>query len=206
MDLKVKKFRIRPRLATVSRILKGLMSVKQLPQDVELMLPDEAQTFTAKIGPAAFYPTWSRDEVPAAFKETLSGAGLQKAVSVSCLVATAGAVPEEMLSELLMNGETVKAQMITALAEEAADQSLNFLFRLLADDAKTDDCELSEPILVATDSLLADALELLEGEREGVTIDQAAHLTPRFTRVAIVAWLPIAKRRKQAPPPKKKSV
>jgi hypothetical protein len=110
-----------------------------------------------------------------------------------------------MLAEPLMNGETVKAQLVTALAEEAADLAMNFGYKLLADDAKTDDCELTEPLAILSEPLLSETLELLQAEQEGIVVDQASHLTPRFTRVALVAWTPIAKRKRQPAPPKKRS-
>lgn len=206
MDLKVKKFRIRPRTPTVARILKSLLGVKQLPADVEAILPDEIQRFTARVAPVAFYQTWSRDDVPVQFRPALQAAGLDKSVSISAIVATAGAVPEEMISEFLLNGETMRSQIMTALGEEAADLAVNFLFRLLVDDAKADDCELAEPLPVFSEPLLTETLSLLQAEQEGILVDQASHLTPRFTRIALAAWLPIAKRKRQASPPKKKSV
>lgn len=182
------------------------MGVKQLPHDVEAILPDAVQAFTAKINPAGFYQTWAREEVPSQFRETIHAAGLHKAVSISCLIATAGAYPEEHLSQLLMNGETAKAQIATALSEEAAELSLNFLYKLLGDDAKSDDCEVAEPVAISTDPLLSETLQLMQADQEGIFVDQASHLTPRFTRIALVAWIPISKRKKQALPPKKKSV
>ena len=52
---------------------------------------------------------------------------------------------------------------------------------------------------------LSDILRDLEAEQEGVSLDAASHLTPRFTRVALAAWIPISKRKRVAPPLKKKS-
>ncbi len=203
--MKVKKFRIRSRISTVARILKAIMGVKQLPVDLEASLPMESEEFLKHAVPAAFYTTWSRDEVPAAFAPALQAAGLSKAIAVSALVATIGSEAEEYLSEMLMNGETQRSQVVTALSEDAADVSLQFLFRLLADDAKTDDCELADPILVGEPGLQSETLTLLEAQQEGVTIDQAGHLSPRFTRVALMAWWPVAKKKRNPIPAKKRS-
>jgi hypothetical protein len=203
--LKVKKFRIRPRLPTAARILKSILSVKQLSPEIEESLVKESQDFGKNILPVAFYHTWAREEVPAPFKETLKSAGLDKAIAVSALASTVGSMVEEYLSELLMNGESVRSQIVTALAEDAADLSFQFLFKLLVDDAKNDDCEIAEPLPLPNDDLLTETLALLEADQEGIHLDQASHLTPRFTRVALAAWLPLAKKKRPTLQPKKKS-
>lgn len=204
--MKVKKFRIRPRLSSVARILKAILGVRQLPAGVEESLPAESEEFLKHVVPAAFYITWSHDDVPAAFRPILQEAGLSKAIAVSALVATTGSEPEDFLSELLMNGETQRSQIVTAFAEDAADASLHFLLRLLADDAKGDDCELADPIIPVEDTfLLSETLNMLEAQQEDVLLDAAQHLSPRFTRVALVAWWPVSKKKRSPLPAKKKS-
>ena len=203
--MKIKKFRIRPRIPTVGKILKSLLSVKQLPSDVEEKLTAEAAGFSQQLIPIAFYHTWSKNDIPAAFLALLKAAGHQRAIALTALVATIGSEPEEMIAQFLMNGETQKSQIWTALCEDAADVSFQFLSRLLADEAEQDDCEISEPISVIENEHLSDILRDLEAEQEGVSLDAASHLTPRFTRVALAAWIPISKRKRVAPPLKKKS-
>ena len=203
--MKIKKFRIRPRLSSVGRILKSIMGVKHLPPEVEASLPGEIEDFLPRTMPTAFYQTWAREDMPAAFAETLKHAEASKAVAVSALVATIGAEPEDALSEFLLNGETQRSQVSSAICEESADLCLHFLMRLLADDAQTDDCEISEPISVTDSALLGTTLKLLEAEQEGVTFDSACHLAPRFTRVALVAWWPVARKKKSSQTSKKRS-
>jgi hypothetical protein len=130
---------------------------------------------------------------------------LDKSLAVSALVATIGPEPEEYLSDVLMSGETTRSQLVTALAEESADLAFNFLCRLLVDDAKTDDCEVAPPVMITDPMALSETLALLSADQEGVQLDAASHLTPRFTRVALIAWLPINKKKRLAPSPKSKS-
>ena len=102
-----------------------------------------------------------------------------------------------------MNGESQRSQIVTAVCEESADLCLNFLSRLLTEEAEGDDCEVSDPILVEPGETLAETLMLLEADQEGVTLDTAFHLSPRFTRVALVVWWPAARKKKSAPPKKR---
>ncbi len=203
--MKVKKFRIRPRLSTVARILKSIMSVKQLPAELESTLPAEIEAFMPKMMPTAFYQTWSRDEIPSSLQDILKEIGGKKVVAVSTLVATIGDEPEDVLSTMLMNGESQRSQIATAVCEESADLCLNFLLRLLIEEAQDDDCEVSDPIIVESGALLAETLALVEAEQEGVTIDTAFHLSPRFTRVALVVWYPAARKKRAPAAPKKRS-
>ena len=155
--------------------------------------------------PAAFYDTWARDEVPPFLKEALKEGGGRKVVAVSALVATIGDEPEDALSTLLMNGETQRSQIATAVCEESADLSLQFLWRLLIEEAMDDDCEVSDPMFVESSEALAEILTILEADQEGITMDSAFHLSPRFTRVAVVVWWPIARKKKSASASKKRS-
>lgn len=202
--MKVKKFRIRSRISSVARILKVIMGVKQIPSELEETLPLESENFLRQIVPSAFYTTWAHDDVPASLRPVLQSAGLSKAVAVSALVATIGSEAEDYLTGILMNGETQRSLVVTALSEDAADASLHFLMRLLADDAQSDDCDLAEPILVSEPTLLSEVLSLLEAQQEGVQLDQIQHLTPRFTRIALMAWWPISKKKRTTLASKKK--
>lgn len=201
--MKIKKFRIRPRVASVGRILKAIMSVKSLPPEIEQSLPAEIDAFLPRMMPTAFYQTWARDEFPPFLQEIVKQAGGKKVVALSALVATIGEEPEDALSEMLMNGETQHSQVATAVCEESADLCLNFLTRLLTEEAEGDDCDVSDPILVEPGETLAETLTLLEADQEGVSLDNAFHLSPRFTRVALVVWWPAARKKKAAPQKKR---
>lgn len=203
--MKIKKFRIKPRLPVVARILKSIMGIRALPTEIETSLPDDIETFRQTVIPSGFYQTWSRDNIPAGFQGPLSVAGIKQPVAVSALVATIGQEPEEQLSTLLLNGETQKAQVTTAVCEESADLSFQFLLKLLAIDAKSDDCEIFDPIPVTDPSLIQEILTLLDSYQEGVTVDSAFHLSPRFTRVGLVAWLPLSRKKRAAVLPKKRT-
>jgi hypothetical protein len=203
--MKVKKFRIRPRLSSVARQLKSILSVKQLPLELEDSLPKESELYLKYAVPTAFYQTWNRDEMPVPFRKVFTEDVLHSSVAISVVIASIGAEPEEYLSQLLMNGETQRAQIITAFSEECVELSFQFILKLLANDAKSDDCEISDPVVITDTALLQESLNQLEASQEGITIDTAQHLTPRFTRVALVAWTPISKKKRASALPKKRA-
>lgn len=195
VDLKVKKFRIKPRLGIVARLLKSSMSMKALPPEVEELLPKESESFLTHIRPLAFYSTWSGEAVPPFVNDFFKAQGLKKPVSVSALVATIGSSVEEYLSSLLLKGETTKAAIVAALSEDTADAAFQFIFKILNDEAKNEECEVGDPLPLNDPSFLIETLNCMEAGRESVSADQAGHLTPRFTRIGLAPWWPMNKRK-----------
>lgn len=204
--MKVKKFRIKPRLGIAARNLRVKMGLKQLPQELEESLAAESESLIPQLSPIAFYQTWNGEKIPARFIEALGEQGLKNAVAVSALVASIGSAPEDQISELLMSGETVRSQVITALSDEAVIQSFNFIYKLLSDDAKSDDCQTSDPLFLEQNKeLLVETLEILDAKSENIELDSASHLNPRFTRVALVGWVPSSRKKRLVSTAKKKS-
>lgn len=202
--MKVKKFRIKPRLPVVGRMLKNFLSIKKIPAELEETLPLEIQSALSHLVPLAFYRTWTQGEIPAVLDHLLAEANQDKAIAVSVVAATIGAQYEEKIAEFLLKGETNKSHVWAAIGEESADLAYNFVSRLLIDDAKTDDCDLSDPLPFTDKDRLAEALTLLDASPEGIGLDSAGHLTPRFTRVNLVAWWPASKKKRMAALQKKK--
>lgn len=194
--MKVKKFRLKPRLPVVGKILKSLLAVKKLPAEIEESLPLEIQSLSSQLVPAAFYHTWAQGHIPTRLDQLLSDSGQEKAIAVTAVVATAGTTIEENISDLILKGESQKSQVISAIGEEAADLSFAFIHRLLQEDAKTDDCETTDPIFLSDKDVLLEILTLLDAGQDGISLDAAGHLSPRFTRVAIVAWWPVSKKKR----------
>ncbi len=188
----------------VGKILKSLLSSKKLPPDLEESLPLEIQAATAHLSPSAFYRTWTKGEIPASLDKILADFNGDKAIAVSAVAATVGSQLEEKIAELLMKGETNRAHALAAIGEESADLAFNFVFRLLTEDAKSDDCEVSDPLPCPDPVDRQEALTLLEAGQEGIGLDTAGHLTPRFTRINLVAWWPASKKKRIASASKKR--
>jgi len=174
-----------------------MMAVKQLPEEVEKALSDESQLFISHISPLAFYRTWTGSKIPDNFRSLLERSDLAKPVAVSVLVATIGPHPDEMISKMLLAGETIKTQIWTALAEDAVELALNFIFKLLCEDAEKDDCDIPDLVMAGDEPILGEALELVGAGQENVRLENS-HLIPRFTRVALAAWVPVSKKKAPA--------
>lgn len=182
----------------VGKILKNILASKKLPSEIEQTLPLEIQTVSSQLIPTAFCHTWAQGHIPARLDHALSEVGQDKAVAVTAVVATAGTTLEENISDLILKGESNKSQVISAIGEESADLSFAFIHRLLQDEAKSDDCETTDPIFLTDKDVLSEVLTLLDAGQDGISLDTAGHLCPRFTRVAIIAWWPVSKKKRAA--------
>ena len=180
----------------MGKILKSLLSSKKLPIELEESLPLEIQSATSQLSPSAFYRTWTKGEIPASLDKVLSDHDMNKAIAVSAVAATVGSPLEEKIADHLMKGETNRSHVLAAIGEESADLAFSFVFRLLTDDAKSDDCEVSDPVPCQDPSALQETLFHLEAEQEGIGLDSAGHLTPRFTRINLVAWWPASRKKR----------
>ena len=67
--MKIKKFRIKPRLPSVGKVLKGLLGVSKLTPEIETSLPLEIQDFIPHLSPAAVYQSWSQENIPPSFQD-----------------------------------------------------------------------------------------------------------------------------------------
>src|SRR5688572_25661581 len=97
LKLRIKKFRIRPRIHYVKRYLKPHLGEEANSQEMEIRLQEQNDRFIKTLTPFAFYQTWSHGEIPASISSLIQDEEAKKAVSISLLVATVGLGPEEQL-------------------------------------------------------------------------------------------------------------
>jgi hypothetical protein len=169
-----------------------------LPEGVEESLSELSGKFLATILPVAMGGTWKVDELNPFLQLWAQKLDSKDMVCLSGVAATIGTGPEEWLSESLLAGDTQASQIISAFAEESADLSLQFFARLLAEEAEDDGCELSPPIFLSEPDDLNAVFSLLDASQEGISLDSAHHIIPRFTRVALFFWTPIKKKKRHS--------
>lgn len=194
---KIKKFRVQARPASVLRGLKALMGGTQVTPELEKAVETEVERARELYSTAAVYNTFNRGEAPAwteSLWETKNDAGA-KPVAVTLYAATIGAGLEGELGGALSRGEALRSQILTSLGEESAEQAAGFVYRLLAEEAKEESCELSPRAGAMEAGQQRDILSALEADKVQIQIDSQGHLLPRFTRAGYVLWWPPAKKR-----------
>jgi len=192
---KIKKFRLHPRPSSVLRGLKALRP--DISPDLDKSIEAELLRAPALLSTAAVYDTFRQDRSPAwaaGLWETENETGA-KPIAVTFYAATVGDALEKEAARVMDAGDGLRGQILTSIGEEAADQSANFVHRLVADEAKEDSCELS-PRADAADAGLSDILSLLEADKVSIRLSEDGRLLPRFSRAGHILWWPPAKKRK----------
>jgi hypothetical protein len=189
---KIKNFRITLRSREIARWLKKERGLELTP-DLELTVDQLIKEGKDYIEPAAVYSTLTR---PVAEKTTTITFP-EKAIATSLIVVSIGSVLNGKRVEAL--SDSGRESLLSALEQEALSQSISFASRLLQDQAKEEDCELSTPEAVL-DPVMASSLASLVGvQRIGINLDATGAELPSYARAAWLFWTPIGKKGGRAP-------
>lgn len=183
---KIKKFKISLRPASVRKNFKVLAGPERLTQEAEEIISREYGRAHAWTSSAAVYHTFRRDQWPTFISIPQDSA---EPAAVTLCAATIGTDVENEI-ERAGAPDGLQALTLAALAEEAAEATMGFIYRLLSEEAKKEDCELGDRLdLPSPDSLTA-ALATLEADKIGVSLKGPGGFSPRFTRVSSILWIP----------------
>ncbi len=172
---KIKKFRVTLRPREVARWLKKEKGMEITP-DLELEI--ESQIKEARwLAPAAVYTTLTRQTA----EKTTPVSFPDQSVALSITAVSIGPVPED------------SSAMLQALVHEALSQTVQFVTRLITEQAKEEDCEMSAPESVQDPTLAATLATLVGVNRIGITVDASHPVLPSYSRVCHSFWTPVGK-------------
>jgi hypothetical protein len=197
MMKKIKKFRIQPRASFVLKGLKALASTAQVTPELEQAVESEVSRAQEHFLTAAMYKTFGLDELPewAASLAPPREKGVTP-VALTFFAATIGVGIEGELGDALSRGEGLRSQILTSLGEESAEQAVNFVQRLVAEEAKEESCELSGRTAASEMDLQRNILSALEADKIDIRMDNVGHLSPRFSRTGFFIWWPSSRQKK----------
>jgi hypothetical protein len=190
---KIKNYKINLRQACILRLLKNTTQVSQITPQLEAAVSNEASRVGAAISPAAGYVTLKRDQIPV----ELCGNVVDSWVAATLYLVTIGSKIESEIAEARTRGESILGNILHASAMEALEQSVNFVYRLLTDEARDEECELSSHAELALDETAAARFaELISPEKIGVKSFKGENRSPAYTACGIIYWMPVKKRKK----------
>jgi hypothetical protein len=184
---KIKNFRIHLRSREIARWLKANHQIATTPE-VEAAVGSAINRLKPLVQTAAIYTTLTRATAEKATPVALPG----KSVAVSVIAASIGARLGEYRAQLDTAVDAMEPLFAAAVGEEALHQSVQFALRLLQDQAKEEECEMSGPVLSEDPTLLSPLTSLLGSRRIGIEVDAAIPLSP-YARVAWSFWTPLVK-------------
>jgi len=203
---KIKNFRITLRPREMARWLKKEHGVNIAPE-VELAIEQLVKDSRRWIEPASVYTTLTR---PIAEKTTTI-AFPEMAVAVSLIAASIGPAAERERSTVSEGDQ--RGLLLAALQQEALSQTLQFAIRLIQDQAKEEECELSAPVFLQavtpaeagaqnTDALgsgfrrndgMSSLASLVGAQRIGIDLTASGPGLPGHALMAWLFWTPVGK-------------
>jgi hypothetical protein len=183
---KIKNFRITLRPRDMARWLKKERGMETTPE-LELAVEQLIKESKPWISPAAVYTTLTRQIA----EKTTSLSFPNKSIAVSVVAISIGTALHEQ--RLATPSDPIRDPLLAALEQEALAQAVQFAVRLIQDQAKEEDCEMSAPV-TAEDVQTASALATLVGiQRIGINLDAVSSELPPHARVAWLFWTPVGK-------------
>jgi hypothetical protein len=189
---KIKNFRITLRAREMARWLKrerGLETTPELDLTLEQFIKDSRRW----IEPAAVYTTLTR---PIAEKTTTIPFS-ENTVAVSLIAVSIGPAAEK--ERLSVPEGDVRESFLAALQQEALSQTLQFAARLLQDQAKEEECELSAPVPAQDAATVASLASLVGIQRIGIDLAASAPELPAHAFMAWFFWTPVGKAASRRP-------
>jgi hypothetical protein len=185
---KIKNFRITLRPREIARWLKH--QGQTVPSgDLDATAEAAAARYKTLVHPAAVYTTLTR----ATAEKTTPLALPESSVAVSIIAVNVGGELAKASAALAETVDPAERAILQAIEHEALQQSIHFAVRLLGDQAKDEECEMS-PVQAAEEPLLLVPLAALLGiERIGISLDAEHPAVPSYARLVWNFWTPLRK-------------
>src|SRR5262249_39080737 len=137
---KIKNFRINLRAREIGRLMKSQSQI-QLTPALEASIEHAINDAKRLLQPAAVYTTLTRSTAEKATPLPLT----DPAVASSAIAVTIGPALEEEIKSASDRQDTLQTSLLTALRQEALQQAVQFIVRLIEDQAKEEECDMSAP-------------------------------------------------------------
>ena len=183
---KIKNFRISPRLREIARWLKKERGTETTP-DLELTIEQVVKESKSWISPAAIYTTLTRQIA----EKTTTIPFPDKAIAVSIVAISIGPALAE--HKRVAEPDAARHSLLSAIEQEALSQTMQFAIRLVQEQAKDEDCEMSSPVSAQDPQLAVSLATLLGVHRIGLSQEAAVSELPPFARVSWLFWTPVGK-------------
>jgi len=192
---RIKNFRINLRPREIVRWLKKERGYEVTPA-LEASVEHSQADMKRFLQPSALYTTIAR----ATAEKTTPLPLPAKDVALSVVAVTLGPALEiERQAAASQADDTLREPLLSAFMQEALSQAMAFSMRLVQEQAKDEDCELSDPQPVQDSAQIAALSALLSTSRIGLEINPEAPALPPYARMAWVSWTPLRKERRAAP-------
>ena len=186
---KIKNFKINIRTREISRIIRKLLNVEDLPIEVEECVQKACFVCEKVIKPAVVYDTFSKETM--VFPIEIEAP--EKWVAMSAYVLTIGTVLEEEYNKNKELFGEYGVQIISAISADALDQSRNFVQKLLSSEAGDENCELSRNIEIPK-QYNQEIIKSLPVDKINLSLTEEGDFVPANSMAGIYYWIPLKKK------------
>src|SRR5258708_4795813 len=163
---KIKNFRINLRAREIARLMKAQAKLQITPA-LEASIEHAVNDAKRLVQPSAVYTTLTRSTAEKATSLPLA----EPDVAASVIAVTIGPALQEEIVGAVDRHDPLQASLLEALRVEALHQAVHFVVRLIEDQVKEEECELSALRDVADEPLLISLGSLLGTQRIGIDLD-----------------------------------
>jgi len=188
---KIKNFRINLREKEILRLLKKTSKIEVTSQ-VQSAVQTHSEQLQKIIAPASIYSTFQKGKLPL----KLAFSAPDKWIAATVFAVTIGVAFENEIEVAQNKNESVLFGITHCIGVEALEQSVNFIGRLINDEAKDEECELSQKIIIADTSDIEVLCQVLPIAKIGVSFSQNSGVVPMFSSFGLYFWTPNKKRKK----------
>ncbi len=188
---KIKNFRINIRTREISRIVRKLLNMEELPIEVEETLRKACFVCEKIIRPAVVYETFSKENLIFSFETDAP----EKWVAVSPYILTIGNVLQEEYEKNKSLFGDYAVQIISAIAADSLDQAKNFVQKLLKEEAVKENCELSRNIELP-EQYNGEVIKYLPIEKINLSLSEDGRFIPANSAAGVYYWIPVKRRKR----------
>ena len=186
---KIKNFKINIRTREISRIIRKLLNVEDLPIEVEEAVQKSCFVCEKIIKPAVVYDTFSKE----AMTFSIEVEAPERWIAVSPYIVTIGNVLQEEYNKNKELFGEYGVQIMSAISSDALDQSRNFVQKLLASEASDENCELSRSIELPK-QYNREIITYLPVEKINLSLNEEENFVPANSMAGLYYWIPLKKR------------
>ncbi len=194
MIKKIKKYRINIRPSYAFREAKKRVPAEAhlSEEELEKKVDEAINKSLDKIVPSSLYVSYSKPETPEPLEPLWQGASKQ-AITLSVIISTIGIGIEQNLEQARLNNDLVWESLLQAVARESLEQCNNFVLRLIEEECKEDNCELSASAPISQE-LLKLTLAQLDSGKADIIMNEDGVIFPQFTSAFCCFWMSHAKK------------
>lgn len=181
---KIRNFKINLRAREILRVIKKLINSSELPVEVEESVQKACYHYSNFIVPSVLYDTFAKGSLSFVYEQDAP----EKWIAQSLYFITIGhELQEEIRKKPEAFGEHT-CKIASAVAIDALEQAKSFTQRLLASEAKEENCDLSRSIDIP-ENLYEEASKNIPIDKIDIEIKEGKFI-PKYTSCGLFYWIP----------------